>query len=86
MEGYGLTECSPVVAVNTFDWREPGFFQPGSRRGYVGQPLPGVSVRIVDSETYEPLETGHAGARPGQGAERDAGLPGPPRPDRRGLP
>ncbi len=55
MEGYGLTECSPVVAVNTFDWREPGFFQPGSRRGYVGQPLPGVSVRIVSSETYEPL-------------------------------
>ena len=29
--------------------------QPGSRRGYVGQPLPGVSVRIVSSETYEPL-------------------------------
>jgi acyl-[acyl-carrier-protein]-phospholipid O-acyltransferase/long-chain-fatty-acid--[acyl-carrier-protein] ligase len=55
MEGYGLTECSPVVAVNTFDWREPGFFQPGSRRGYVGQPLPGVSVRIVSSETNEPL-------------------------------
>ena len=55
MEGYGLTECSPVVAVNTFDWREPGYFQPGSRRGYVGQPLPGVSVRIVSSETYEPL-------------------------------
>ena len=44
-----LTECSPVVAVNTFDWREPGFFQPGSRRGYVGQPLPGVSVRIVST-------------------------------------
>jgi acyl-[acyl-carrier-protein]-phospholipid O-acyltransferase / long-chain-fatty-acid--[acyl-carrier-protein] ligase len=55
MEGYGLTECSPVVAVNTFDWREPGFFQPGSRRGFVGQPLPGVSVRIVSSETNEPL-------------------------------
>ena len=55
MEGYGLTECSPVVAVNTFDWREPSFFQPGSRRGYVGQPLPGVSVRIVSPETYEPL-------------------------------
>jgi acyl-[acyl-carrier-protein]-phospholipid O-acyltransferase / long-chain-fatty-acid--[acyl-carrier-protein] ligase len=55
MEGYGLTECSPVVAVNTFDWREPSFFQPGCRRGYVGQPLPGVSVRIVNPDTYEPL-------------------------------
>jgi acyl-[acyl-carrier-protein]-phospholipid O-acyltransferase/long-chain-fatty-acid--[acyl-carrier-protein] ligase len=55
MEGYGVTECSPCVAVNTFDWREPGYFQPGSRRGFVGQPLPGVQVRIVASETYEPL-------------------------------
>jgi acyl-[acyl-carrier-protein]-phospholipid O-acyltransferase / long-chain-fatty-acid--[acyl-carrier-protein] ligase len=55
MEGYGLTECSPVVAVNTFDWREPGYFQPGARRGFVGQPLPGVFVRIVTNETFEPL-------------------------------
>jgi acyl-[acyl-carrier-protein]-phospholipid O-acyltransferase/long-chain-fatty-acid--[acyl-carrier-protein] ligase len=55
MEGYGVTECSPVIAVNTFDWREPGFFQPGSRRSYVGQPLPGVSVRIVSNETNELL-------------------------------
>jgi acyl-[acyl-carrier-protein]-phospholipid O-acyltransferase / long-chain-fatty-acid--[acyl-carrier-protein] ligase len=55
MEGYGLTECSPVVAVNTFDWREPGYFQPGARRGYVGQPLPGVLVNIVSNETGEPL-------------------------------
>ncbi len=55
MEGYGVTECSPVVAVNAFDWREPGFFQPGCRRGSVGQPLPGVSVRVVSSETNEPL-------------------------------
>ena len=55
MEGYGLTECSPVVAVNTFDWREPGYFQPGARRGYVGQPLPGVLVSIVANETFEPL-------------------------------
>jgi len=55
MEGYGLTECAPVVAVNTFDWREPGYFQPGSRRSFVGQPLPGVSVRIVSNESFEPL-------------------------------
>lgn len=55
MEGYGLTECAPVVAVNTFDYRAPGFFQPGSKRGFVGQPLPGVAVRIVDPNTFEPL-------------------------------
>ncbi len=61
LEGYGLTECAPVVAVNTLDWREPGFFQPGSRRGFVGQPLPGVLVRIVSTETFEPLAPGMEG-------------------------
>jgi acyl-[acyl-carrier-protein]-phospholipid O-acyltransferase/long-chain-fatty-acid--[acyl-carrier-protein] ligase len=55
LEGYGLTECAPVVAVNTLDWREPGFFQPGSRRGFVGQPLPGVLVQVVSTDTFEPL-------------------------------
>ena len=51
LEGYGMTECSPVVAVSTLDYRAPGFFQPGSRRGFVGHPLPGVSVRVLDPET-----------------------------------
>ncbi|HEX8204062.1 MAG TPA: MFS transporter, partial [Isosphaeraceae bacterium] len=61
LEGYGMTECSPVVAVSTLDYRAPGFFQPGARRGTVGQPLPGVSVRVVDPETDEPLEPGREG-------------------------
>ena len=55
MEGYGLTECAPVVAVNTFDYRAAGTFQPGSKRGFVGQPLPGVSIQIVSPATFEPL-------------------------------
>lgn len=50
LEGYGMTECGPVVAVSGPDYRAPGFFQPGSRRGFVGHPLPGVSVRVVDPE------------------------------------
>ena len=53
LEGYGCTECSPVVAVNTRDYRAPGFRQVGAKRGRIGHPLPGVSVRIVDPETWE---------------------------------
>ncbi len=51
VEGYGVTECAPVIAANCPDYRASGFFQAASRRGTVGQPLPGVSVRIVDPET-----------------------------------
>jgi acyl-[acyl-carrier-protein]-phospholipid O-acyltransferase/long-chain-fatty-acid--[acyl-carrier-protein] ligase len=61
LEGYGCTECSPVVTVNTRDFRAPGFRQVGAKRGRIGHPLPGVSVRIVDPETQQPLATGHAG-------------------------
>jgi acyl-[acyl-carrier-protein]-phospholipid O-acyltransferase / long-chain-fatty-acid--[acyl-carrier-protein] ligase len=51
LEGYGATECSPVIAVNTRDYRAPGFRQVGGKRGHIGHPLPGISVRIVDPET-----------------------------------
>jgi acyl-[acyl-carrier-protein]-phospholipid O-acyltransferase/long-chain-fatty-acid--[acyl-carrier-protein] ligase len=61
LEGYGCTECSPVVAVNGPDFRAPGFRQAGSRRGTIGQPLPGVSVRIVDPETLDPVPYNTAG-------------------------
>jgi acyl-[acyl-carrier-protein]-phospholipid O-acyltransferase / long-chain-fatty-acid--[acyl-carrier-protein] ligase len=61
LEGYGATECSPVVAVNTRDFRAPGFRQVGAKRGRIGHPLPGVSVRIVDPETGEQLRTGTPG-------------------------
>ncbi|HRC45252.1 MAG TPA: AMP-binding protein, partial [Nitrospira sp.] len=53
--------CAPVIAVNCPDFRAAGFFQPASRRGTVGQPLPGVSVRIVDPDSFAILPPGTAG-------------------------
>ena len=44
LEGYGLSECSPVVAVN-----RPELQKPGS----VGPTIPGVEVKIVNDELEE---------------------------------
>ena len=61
VEGYGVTECAPVIAVNCPDFRAAGFFQQASRRDTVGQPLPGVSLRIVDPDSFAPLPVGVSG-------------------------
>jgi len=61
LEGYGCTECAPVVAVNRADFRSAGFRQVGAKRGTVGVALPGQCVRIVDPMTFEPLPVGQAG-------------------------
>jgi len=61
LEGYGCTECSPVVAVNGRDYRAPGFLQVAARRGRIGHPLPGVSVKVVDIDSGAPVPPGTAG-------------------------
>lgn len=56
-EGYGTTETTPVATVNLPDrigidnWK----IQTGNKKGTVGLPLPGSSVRIVDPETLKSL-------------------------------
>ena len=61
MEAYGCTECSPAVSVNRMDFRSAGFRQVGGKRGTIGHPLPGMSVRIVDPETGVERPTGESG-------------------------
>jgi long-chain-fatty-acid--[acyl-carrier-protein] ligase len=52
LEGYGITECSPVVSCNTIEANRPGT---------LGKPLPGVEVCVVDLETDEVLPAGRLG-------------------------
>ncbi|MFH0945439.1 MAG: acyl-[ACP]--phospholipid O-acyltransferase [Planctomycetota bacterium] len=61
LEGYGATECSPVIATCVPAYRAPGFFQAGSKRSFVGPPLPGVSVKIVDPDSGEVLPVNTSG-------------------------
>ncbi|MCP4642500.1 MAG: MFS transporter [bacterium] len=61
VEGYGTTECGPLVALNVPNFRVPGFFQRGTKVGTVGHPLPGVSVRIVHPESGDPSGANESG-------------------------
>ena len=51
-EGYGMTEGSPVIAVN----------RPGAEKvGTVGRPVRGVEIRTVEEETGKVLRQGEPG-------------------------
>ncbi|MEZ5962568.1 MAG: AMP-binding protein [Planctomycetota bacterium] len=54
LEGYGLTECAPVVAVSTPGVPARGI-PSGARTGFVGRPLPGVNIKIADPDTLDDL-------------------------------
>ncbi len=50
-EGYGITECSPVLTIN----------YPNDEPEGVGKPLNGVEILIVNPETNEPITKGERG-------------------------
>lgn len=53
LEGYGLTECSPVVAANLPDAPEDAsspYYIPSLKPGSVGHILAGMAVRITDPD------------------------------------
>jgi acyl-[acyl-carrier-protein]-phospholipid O-acyltransferase/long-chain-fatty-acid--[acyl-carrier-protein] ligase len=63
MEGYGCTELSPVVSVNTTHAMTlaDGRVVHGNRPGTVGLPLPGTAVKVVDPESGAELAPGSEG-------------------------
>ncbi len=54
VEGYGATELSPLVSVNVPPKRSQSR-DVDCREGTVGRPIPGVTAKIVDPDTGEPL-------------------------------
>jgi len=52
LEGYGITECSPVVAANRLE---------KIKHGSIGQPVKHVESKIVHHETLEPVADGETG-------------------------
>ena len=60
-ELYGMSEGG-ATRVSSTDWQ--------AHPGTVGQPWPGVQIRILDPDTHEPMAAGHDGliyVRPAQG-------------------
>ena len=51
IEGYGITETSPVLTVN----------RTGKPRKGVGEPIPGVELHVVDPDSHESVPIGSRG-------------------------
>jgi long-chain-fatty-acid--[acyl-carrier-protein] ligase len=52
LEGYGITECSPIVSVNPVD---------APKQGTIGKPVLGIDVAVLDPETDRKLPPGKLG-------------------------
>jgi long-chain acyl-CoA synthetase len=63
LEGYGLTECSPVLCVNTMERQVAGS---------VGPPLPGIQLKIEEKEVLARGDNIFPGYYENEQASRDA--------------
>ncbi len=52
IEGYGITECSPIIAFNPPD---------ATRPGTIGKPMTNLAVKLVDVDTRQPVPAGQLG-------------------------
>ncbi len=78
LEGYGCTEMGPVVSVNIPDVRQGPIRQTGHKFGSVGQPIPGIAVKVIDPDTGKPLPGGREGLLLVKGLNRMIGYLGQP--------
>jgi acyl-[acyl-carrier-protein]-phospholipid O-acyltransferase/long-chain-fatty-acid--[acyl-carrier-protein] ligase len=60
VEGYGTTELAPLVSVNVPRSRSKSL-DIDCKEGSVGRPVPGVSAKIVDPESFDELPPGTPG-------------------------
>jgi acyl-[acyl-carrier-protein]-phospholipid O-acyltransferase/long-chain-fatty-acid--[acyl-carrier-protein] ligase len=84
VQGYGCTETSPVVSVETAGRRrqsQMGSVEPGS----VGRPMPGTAVRVVNPETFATLGPGQEGMLLVKGPGVMAGYLGDPEMTRQAI-
>lgn len=61
VQGYGITETSPVIAASISERRRKLESDPHPNDEALGYPLPGVSVKIVDLNTGAESPTGEVG-------------------------
>ena len=78
MEGYGATEMSPVVSISHEHGTGGGTTHIGWVAGSIGQPLPGIAARIVDTATGRIMGPGESGILQVRGPNRMLGYLGRP--------